>query len=177
MRDLGIIALSVAVSIILVRTGILAEILTGAQNFKYLGSLVTGMFFVSIFTAAPAGAILLEIIKTTSVWEVALLGGVGGLLGDFIIFKFIKDNLAEDIRQLLEKTGRRQRWQSILHLKFFRWLFPLLGALIVASPLPDELGLALLGLSKTKTYIFIPVSFLLNFLGLLAFGAIIKELF
>jgi hypothetical protein len=46
-----------------------------------------------------------------------------------------------------------------------KWISPILGALIIASPLPDEFGLALLGLSRTRISILIPVSFIMNFLG------------
>ncbi len=175
-RDLGIIVLSVVVSVILARTGVLGEILAGAREWRFLGSLVAGMFFVSVFTVAPAAVALTEIIKTTPLWEVALLGGIGGFWGDFIIFKFIKDDLAEDLRELLKIRGLK-RLVSIFHLKFFRWLTPFLGALVVASPLPDELGLAMIGLSKTKTFAFIPISFVLNFLGILVLGLIIKGWF
>jgi len=46
----------------------------------------------------------------------------------------------------------------------------------VISPLPDELGLAMMGLSKMKTSLFIPISFILNSLGILAIGLITKLL-
>ena len=66
---------------------------------------------------------------------------------------------------------------KILHLKFFKWLIPFMGALVVASPLPDEIGLAMMGFSKIRTSLFIPISFLLNFLGILVIGFIAKNAF
>src|SRR3989338_10006938 len=104
MRDLGVVALSIVFAIILAKTGALAGILTSTQEWKLLGSLVAGIFFVSIFTAAPAGVVLFEIAAVNSIWEVALFGGIGALIGDLIIFRFIKDGLAEDIRFFIRKT-------------------------------------------------------------------------
>lgn len=173
MRDLGIIILSIVIAVILAKTGALAGILTSTQEWTVLGSLVAGIFFVSIFTAAPAGVVLFEIAAANSIWEVALFGGIGALIGDLIIFRFIKDSLSEDIHWLIRKT-KQERLTSIFHLNLFRWIVPFIGALIVASPLPDEIGLAMMGLSKMKTSVFMPISFTLNFLGILVIGLFAK---
>ena len=169
VRDLGIMVFSIIIALILAKTGALASILTSTQEWRLLGSLVAGIFFVSIFTAAPAGVVLFEIAAVNSIWEVALFGGIGALIGDLIIFRFIKDGLSEDIHWLIRKT-KQERLTSIFRLKLFRWLIPFIGALIVASPLPDEIGLAMMGLSKMKMSVFIPISFALNFFGILIIG-------
>lgn len=65
---------------------------------------------------------------------------------------------------------------SIFRLRIFRWSIAFLGALVIASPLPDELGLMMLGFSKIKTSFFVPISFLLNFLGILVIGLIAKAI-
>jgi len=176
MRDLGIIALSIVIAVILAKTGILGSILTSTQEWRLLGSLIAGIFFVSIFTAAPASVVLFEIAAANSIWEVALFGAVGALIGDLIIFRFIKNNLSEDIHLLIRKT-KQERLTSIFRLKLFRWLIPFIGALIVASPLPDEIGLTMMGLSKMKTSVFIPISFALNFFGILIIGLFAKGVF
>jgi uncharacterized membrane protein YdjX (TVP38/TMEM64 family) len=41
-----------------------------------------------------------------------------------------------------------------------------LGAIIIASPLPDEMGVGLMGISKLKTSQFILLSFVLNAIGI-----------
>ncbi|HEY4478659.1 MAG TPA: hypothetical protein VI775_02350, partial [Candidatus Paceibacterota bacterium] len=52
------------------------------------------------------------------------------------------------------------------HFGFLKWLSPLIGAFIIASPLPDELGVALLGMSKIRIAVLIPLSFTMNILGI-----------
>lgn len=175
IRDLGIIALSVLIAVILVKTGIIQDVLIFAKEFKMAGSLVAGAFFVSVFTAAPAMVVLAELAQANSVFEVAFFGGLGALLGDWIIFRFIRNGLAEDFLYLLKMT-KTERLAAIFKLRPVRWLVSLAGALIVASPLPDEVGLMLMGLSKMKLILFIPLSFMLNFLGILAVAFVAQAL-
>lgn len=175
IRDLGIIVLSIIVAVILVKTGILENLLMSVQETKFIGSFVAGIFFVSVFTAAPATVVLAEIAQSNSVFLVAFLGGIGALIGDLAIFGFVKDRVSDDFLYLIKKS-KSERLVSIFRLRLFRWLVPFMGALIVASPLPDELGLAMMGLSKMKTPLFILLSFFLNFSGILAVGLIAKNL-
>jgi hypothetical protein len=172
-RDLLIIILSIAIAIILVKTGILNELFIGLQEWRFLGIILAGALFVSIFTAVPAGVVLFEAATVGSVWEVALFGAIGALIGDFLIFRFVKNNLVESVKSLISQA-RRERIVSIFELKIFRWLFPFFGALIVASPLPDEIGLAMMGFAKMETKFFIPISFFLNFVGILILGSLAK---
>lgn len=174
-RDIAIILISVIIAVILYKTKTLEGILTSTKEMEIIGSFIAGMFFTSIFTVAPATVALMEIAQTNSVFLVAILGGFGALLGDYIIFRFVKDNLTKDILYLL-RQAKQKRLISIFRLRFFRWLMAFLGAIVIASPLPDELGLAMLGLSKIKNSLFAPISFILNSLGILAIGLIAKTL-
>lgn len=167
MKDLAIIIFSFIAAIVFVKTGTLKNILDSAQEMKLLGSFISGIFFVSVFTAIPATVIIAELAKTNSIFLVVLFGGFGALFGDLIIFRFIKDSLSEDFFYLIKKSGS-ERFFSIFKIRLFRWIVPFIGALVVASPLPDELGLAMMGLSKMKTSLFIPIAFILNSLGILA---------
>ncbi len=43
---------------------------------------------------------------------------------------------------------------------------PFIGAVVIASPLPDEAGISLLGMSKIRPWQFFVVTFALNALGI-----------
>lgn len=175
IRDLGIIVLSIIISVVLAKSGILKDLLTGAQEWRFLGSLIAGIFFVSMFTVAPAAVVLVKIAQFNTILGVAFFGGIGALIGDLLIFRFIKNNLAEDVSYLIKKTNQ-ERFIKIFQLKLFRQLIIFVGALVIISPLPDEIGLAMMGLSKMKTSLFIPISFSLNFFGILIISLIAKGL-
>lgn len=176
MRDLAIVALSVVIAVILVKTRYLATILTSTKEMEFLGSFIAGIFFTSIFTVAPATVTLGEIAQENTVFWTAFFGGLGALIGDLLIFRFVKDNFSEHIVAAFEKIREKK---ILLFFKRERkhigWILKILGAIVIASPLPDELGLALLGFSKIKTAYFIPLSFFLNAFGILIIGFIAKS--
>ncbi|MDO8617415.1 MAG: hypothetical protein Q7N87_00765 [Candidatus Uhrbacteria bacterium] len=175
-KDIGIIVLSVIVAIVLIKTGAIEEMLKQTQDLWFLDSFIAGMFFTSVFTTVPAMVALGETAQLSqSVLLVAIFGGLGALCGDLIIFRFMRDRFGEDILRLIRNSGNG-KLRSVIRLKSFRWLTFFLGALIIASPLPDELGLTMMGFSKTKTSLFIPVSFIFNFLGILVIGLVAKNL-
>lgn len=176
MRDLAIVAISILAAVLLAKTEILKDILAANKESILISSFISGLFWTSVFTTAPATVALAEIAQFNSILLIAFVGGIGALIGDLIIFRFVKNHLAGDIDYLMKKT-KKERWFSIFKLKIFRWLIPLIGALVIASPLPDELGLALMGVARLKTAFFIPVSFAMNFLGILIIGSISKAFF
>jgi hypothetical protein len=177
LHDISIVALSIVLSFVMVKTHVLSGILASASEIKSLSSLVAGFFFTSIFTTAPAIVALSEIAKNGSVFYTAFFGAIGSLLGDLIIFKFIRDRLSDHMFEVLshEKWWKRVH-HLVFHLKYFRWFTFLMGGMIIASPLPDELGISLLGLAKMKTKHFMPISFIFNFMGILLIALLAKSI-
>ena len=175
VRDLALVILSIFVAIILAKTGALQDLITSTQEMRFIGSFIAGIFFVSVFTVAPATVALGEIAQSNSVITVAILGGLGALIGDLIIFRFVKDRVSDHFYYLM-RVSKSERLFSIFKLKLFRWIIPFVGALIIASPLPDEIGVAMLGLSTMKNSYFILLSFVLNSAGILIIGLIAKAL-
>jgi hypothetical protein len=131
----------------------------------YLGAFITGVFFVSTFTVAPAGVVLYHLADTLHPVEVALLAGLGATLGDYIIFRFIKDEVFKELSPLLRKLGRPYS-KVLFRSPYFAWLLPLTGAFIIASPFPDEIGVSMLGLSRLRQWQFFAVALALNAVGI-----------
>ncbi|KND48154.1 MAG: hypothetical protein AB201_00975 [Parcubacteria bacterium C7867-006] len=176
MHDLSIIALSVLIALILIKTDILSGFLDSTSSFKFLGSFIAGMFFTSVFTTAPAIATLGEIAQHDSVFVTAIFGAMGAVIGDIIIFQFIRDELAVHFVEIIKHNSLWKRFHTLFRLKYFRWFTFMLGGIIIASPFPDELGIGLLGFAKTKTSSFIPVSLAFNFIGILIIGLVARTI-
>ncbi len=176
LHDLSLVALSVLIAVILVRADILSGLLGAASGFKILGSFIAGMFFTSIFTTAPAIVTLSQLSTQGSLLTVAFFGALGALLGDIVIFQFIRDELSVHFVELLKHNSHWKRYHALFKLKYFRWFTFMLGGIIIASPFPDEIGISLLGFAKTKTNAFIPVSFIFNFIGILIIGLVARAI-
>jgi hypothetical protein len=67
-------------------------------NLGYVGPFLAGMLFVSTFTVATGGLILLVLAETLSPTEIGLIAGLGAVVGDLTIFHLVKDNLGSWIR-------------------------------------------------------------------------------
>ena len=175
--DLVIITVSIGIAFFLVKTEVLEKVLTSTKQLELVGSFIAGMFFTSVFTTAPATVILGEIALQQSLWLTAFLGAMGAVIVDVVIFKFVRDKFFEHLlRQIDQKKGRLKRLKALFRLKFFRRFSFLIGGIIIASPLPDELGISILGLSKIKVKQFILFSFISNFIGILLIGVVARTL-
>ncbi len=170
-QDLALIIISVIFAIFIVESQIIHKLLAIFSTNVYVTSFFAGLFFTSIFTTAPAIVILGELSQEGGVLLVALSGGVGAVIGDYVLFRFFKDRFAEDIKEMFSSSNRR-KWEIVFKKKVFRFLTPLLGAIVIASPFPDEFGIMLLGMSHIRTAFFIPISFVFNTIGILIIGVI-----
>jgi uncharacterized membrane protein YdjX (TVP38/TMEM64 family) len=134
-------------------------------SLGYLGAFLAGILFVSTFTMVSGALILLLLAETISPVAIGLIAGLGAVVGDLIIFHIVKDTLSTEIRDLYHRFGGKHL-THLLHTKYFRWSLPVIGAIIIASPLPDELGITLMGISKMNTIKFVLVSYILNSIGI-----------
>lgn len=172
IQDVAIIVLSIIIAVILVKTNVISELLSGTQELKLLGSFFAGMFFTTIFTTAPAIVTLGHISQTNSIVLTALFGAVGAAIGDLIIFQFVKDRLSEHLLELISHNNIWHRTKSVFKMRYFRWLTFLIGGLLIASPLPDELGIGILGFAKMKEHQFVWMSLIFNFIGITLIGIV-----
>lgn len=164
-KNTTLLVLSLIVFFYLLNQGFSQTFIQNVGNLGYFGSFVSGLFFVSVFTVAPASAVLFEISKTLNLYGVAVVAGMGAVLGDYIILRFLKDRVFEELYPLFKKA-KGSLWANFFASPFFSWTIPLIGAIIIVSPLPDEIGISLMGLSKIKNWQFILVTFLLNSTGI-----------
>lgn len=131
-----------------------------------MGAFIAGVLFVSTFTVATSALVLLTLAETLSPIEIGLIAGLGAVVGDMLIFNLIKDNLANEIEDIYNHVDRDHHLKKLFHSKYFSWSLPVLGAVIIASPLPDEMGISLINLSKMNTLKFIFISYILNSIGI-----------
>lgn len=175
VKNLFILIATIVVGWRLAESQAFHDILTASRESEIIGSFVGGIFFTSLFTTGPAAVTLGTIARENSLLLVSLLGGAGAVIGDYVLFRFMKSYLTDELFALF---GRRPRHRLgwLFRLKIFRWFFMIVGALIIALPLPDEIGLALMGFSRIKTGHLIPLSFALNSLGIALVGFVARAL-
>lgn len=144
-------------------------------NWGYIGAFFGGVLFVSTFTAATGAVILLILAERISPIEIGILAGLGGMVGDFTIFRFVKDGLLSEIIPIYNRLGGG-RLTRMLRTKYFRWILLIIGAIIIASPFPDEIGVSLMGITKINTYQFLLLAFVLDTVGVFLFIVVARTI-
>lgn len=165
-KNTFLLMLSLVLFFYLAETPLISNLLSEVGNYGYIGAFIAGVFFVSTFTVAPASVILFNIADKLNPIEVSIFAGLGAMLGDYIIFKFMKDKVFYEILPLLKKL-HTPRIRMLFRSPYFVWAFPILGALVIASPLPDEVGVSMMGLSRISKWKFLLITFILNAAGIL----------
>lgn len=167
-KEFLLMLLSLSVAVFFIQTGIAHNFIMSLDGLQWLGIIFAGLFFTSIFTTAPSIALLGGFAQTTPLLIVAILGGLGAVIGDLIIFTFVRGKVSKNFDHLL--SNKKNRISLIFKSELFKFFLPWLGALIIASPLPDEMGVAMLGISKMSKKRFLILSFVLNGAGIFVVG-------
>src|SRR3989344_8716951 len=165
-KNLTLLLLSILFALFLSRHEAFHTFLLHLGNFGYVGVFIAGILFVSTFTVATGAIIILVLAETLSPIEIGIIAGLGAVVGDFTIFRLIKDSLTQELESIYDHIDGDHHFKKVLHSKYFSWTLPVIGAVIIASPFPDEIGVSLMGISKMKTYQFLLISFVLNAIGI-----------
>jgi len=124
---------------------------------------LSGGFYAYGFTAAPATAALLILSRGQNIVIAGLVGGLGALISDILIFLFIRQSFMTEISLIKRESIIRILAKKIAQImgKLAKYFLPILACLFIASPLPTEIGVTLLASLK---------SFSLKKFALIAFG-------
>ncbi len=168
IRDSVLFLISISIAWWIVKSGILLGAINLVLPVKFLAEFIAGMLYTSFLTTPISVASFIVIADQNNPIIAALIGGIGAVFADLLIMKFflrnkfIRDDLSTISRDFKLKIVTRIL--KALHLEF---LIIILGLLIIASPLPDELGLTLLSQTKIKFKQLAPVLYIANTLGIM----------
>lgn len=165
-KNTFLLLLSLVVLFVVADTPVFKILINIFGSLSYFGIFITGIFFVSTFTVAPASILLFSFLDKFDSISITVFAGLGAVLGDYLMFRFFKDRVFEELKQVW-KRFRRFHIKHLFHTPFFAWLTPVLGAIIIAVPFfPDEIGVGLIGMTKLKNWQFLALSFILNSVGI-----------
>lgn len=150
--------------VLLFNTAFMASIFEFLDSLGYIGGLIAGALSASLITAAPALVLVVELAQHLDPLALALLVGVGSAIGDMILLLFFEERIFTELAPLGRKLGLTR---FVKRSRKRRMSTPLLlaGAFVIMTPLPDEVGLGLLGISHfPKAFLFL-LCLALNTLG------------
>jgi hypothetical protein len=146
-----------------------------SESQAYIAVFVGGMLFSFGFTSPFGIGVLLEIGHVVHPVLGALLGGLGAVLVDLVIFRAVRFEFFHEEINRIKNTRLLLRIHGILHHEKFpqklrEYLLWSFAGLVIASPLPDEFGVLLVSsFSDIKPRTFALVCFLCNSAGVFMF--------
>lgn len=173
-KNLIVLIISIFLAYKIVTSEHIVSILSYAGSFGYLGGFISGILFSYGFSTIPAAAMLFLLAKNLNPFLLALIGGFGGMLGDLIIFKFVRDHLLEEIKFIISEELHLEISfiPKVMHSYALRKIIPATAGLIMCLPLPGELAMVLLGITKYEFKRTALLSYIFNFIGIFAIGIV-----
>lgn len=162
-----ILLFSFALAFLMLSEGISLVIYDVASRAGLCGAFVSGVFYSFGLTSAPAAAVLFLLASEGSIIEIGIVAGMGALLSDIVIFVFVRYSLAKEIAMLSKERIVKKMNEAVRGIREI--LVPPVAAFIIASPIPTEIGVALLA-SATKLSFkkFVIVAYALHTIGIFA---------
>ena len=153
----------------LFRSPSFSSFISNLGSWNYFGTFIAGLFFSFGFTTPFAIAFFLA-LNPENLFLASILGGAGAMISDFAIFKIVKFSMMDEFEKI-EKEMHLEKIKKIIkkdfNIKFVHYFLYLIAGIIIASPLPDEIGVSMLaGLSSIKAKMLIILSFIFNSLGI-----------
>ena len=166
-----IIVLSILIAILILRSELINNFINSLNNLKYFGIFIAGLFFSYGFTTAPAISVLYLLAEDVNVLLVAIIGSIGAIISDFLIFSFVKYKVTKEIKRIEREINFHPKFRFI---KMFKKIAPFIGGLVIASPLPDEIAATIFGAIKFDNKKFLIIAFFAKFISILIIASLAK---
>ncbi len=140
------------------------------KQLDYLGTFIAGFFFVYGFTTSASIASMLVLSPFQNFWLASFTALTGAMVGNFFVFRFMRISITNELddlskNKLLKITISKLRNYTPFFVRSY--IIPAFAGFIAATPLPDELAVALLSWSRnTSITIFSIVTFIINVFGI-----------
>lgn len=172
--QLFLAVIGVVAAVLLLRSPAFASVPEYGLLGQAAAVFVVGLLYSSILTTVPATIALIKLAEAgVPLPLIALIGGLGAMIGDITLFKLMKVGFIDRIvKSIHSKHHEGTVAGMMVRLKAFRYGLILFGALVIATPLPDEIGLALMGFGKARYVVVAAVGLIFNALGIAAIVAL-----
>lgn len=167
-KNLALFLIGILIAYYFVKTGEADLLAERIGDWGYFGSLLLGVMFSSSLTVGIATVFLFNLGQELNPYLVAIFGGAGAMMGDFIFYHFLKEKLFDELKELFSEIEifPKKQLAMILRNEYFTWFIPSMAYLIILSPIPDEVGVGILSRIESNTRKLLIITFILNTLGI-----------
>jgi len=139
------------------------------DGLGYIEIFIAGFLF-SFGFLAPFAAGFFITLNPENIWLAAIIGGLGGVISDLLVFKIANISFRDEFRRI-EKTKMMKEFNALINKNLGHTIrtylkYTFVGFLI-ASPLPDEEAMIILAATKIKMWTIALLSFILHTIGII----------
>ncbi|MBI5803515.1 hypothetical protein HY448_02405 [Candidatus Pacearchaeota archaeon] len=149
-------------------------------ELSYIGVFIAGLFFSFGFSTPFAIGFFLT-ASPENIFLASIIGGLGALISDLLIFKIIRFSFMDEFKKIEKTKIMREITNSLSSKplsKIKNYLLYAAAGIVIASPLPDEIGVSMLaGLTSIRIHILAIISFIMNSVGILVILLIGKSIY
>ncbi len=139
------------------------------EGFGYIGVFIAG-FFYSFGFSGPFAVGFFTSVGNLNIFWAALIGGVGSMISDMLIFTLIRFSFMNEFDQIKKTTPFvfiKKLAQKDINSKLRRIMLYIFSCAVIASPLPDEIGVTMLsGLTNITPRRMVIISLILSTAGI-----------
>ncbi|MEM3091569.1 MAG: hypothetical protein QXD05_00325 [Candidatus Pacearchaeota archaeon] len=135
------------------------------NELNYIGFLIAGILFPFGFSA-PISLGFFIVSQPQNIFLATIFAGIGSAIADILLFKIIKKSFKREIKELNHERiistikNAIKNNKNILIKHYFFYIF---AGIILATPLPDEIGISMLaGLTTIKISKLAIIAFILH---------------
>jgi hypothetical protein len=123
----------------------------------YFETFLAGLLYPYALTSAAGTGILLILAKEQNLLLAGVIAGIGALISDIILFLFVSHGFSDEVQKLSKETVVRtiNRW---IPNSVRVYLLAAFASLLIASPLPTEIGIMLMASIKK----FVIIAYILH---------------
>ena len=117
----------------------------------YFGTFLAGLLYPYALTSAAGTGILLILAKEQNLLLAGVIAGIGALISDILLFLFVTHSFSDEVQKLSKETFVRtvNRW---IPDSIRVYLLATFAGLLIASPLPTEIGILLMTSIKNLSF-------------------------
>jgi len=164
-----LLILAIILAYFLFKNPIVKDFVAHLGTLGYISIFFAGMFFAFGFTAPFSVGFFIS-LNPSNIWIAGIIGGLGALVSDMIIFHTIKISFEEEFKRLRNSKSFVKLTNFIdrnINERIKIYLMYTFAGILIASPLPDEAGVTMLaGLTEINSRVLAQLSFVLNTLGI-----------
>lgn len=172
--QIALLFLGVAIAVALGRSDLVQSIANSGTTGMVAATFIFGAMYSSMLTVAPATVGLFELAAAgVPIWMLALIGGFGATLTDITLFQIIKLGFIDEVIAHLKRHAEGSL-SHLFQIPLVKTLVVIVGAVSIATPIPDEIGLAMMGIGQARWSLVAAMGFVFNTLGIACIGLIAR---